>query len=617
MFVAGKRTPQVPPLRAPLFAVSSLFTMCTGLLTSWRGLNEEQTKAVTWTGGKTLVNACAGSGKTATAAAKVAGWMEAGVAAESILLLTFTRKAAGEMRRRVSGRIGVQDCGITSGTYHSVALRLMRSGVDFGLGGSFSVLDDDGVERLWKKSLKKCGGDPREARRAASAHSLAVNLLKDPEQAVGDVLFSPAPGAAESFASMKRESKVLDFDDILATWSEALKKGGGGRGKWTHVMVDEFQDNSEVQYEILKHLGAKEMFVVGDPNQCIYSFRGSAPKLMTRFSTDNPDAASYSLSLNYRSGQEILDEANYSLLESEKPAALIAAGGRSAKAAVHKYCFGDQRMEADFTTRGIAWRMKAGTKPGQIAILFRSAYQSTQVEMALRRSRIPYRKYGGGALTDAADVKDYLAFLRVWLNPADRVSMSRAALLFPGVGDKAVEKAVESGEARWPAKAEAAGLWIAKAQQVGWPDGARWVAEKMAGLLEHNYPDDHAERMERILELSEAAGDFTSLADFLDHYSTGEDSKGVHPDDCITLSTIHSAKGLEWDDVFLCGAGGQQFPSKRAVESGCESEERRLFYVAVTRARKFLCLTYPESLPHHGWQGATPFAAPEGWRRTA
>jgi len=376
------------------------------LLCSWRGLNDEQIAAVSWGGGKTLVNACAGSGKTAVAAAKVAGWIESGVPSERILMLTFTRKAAHEMKSRVGqkARSGVGN--VSSGTYHAVALRLMREGVGFGGCSSFTILDDDGVERLWKRALKESGGDPKEAGRAAARHSLAVNLLQDPDKILEEHLFTPAYGAARKFSELKKNSRVLDFDDILIQWRDALSTGAGGRGNWTHVMVDEFQDNSELQYDILKNLGAVELFVVGDPNQCIYSFRGSAPRLMARFAADHPECREYSLSSNYRSGQEILDEANYTLLHGDRPAHLQAVGNQ--RSAVYRYSFSNPSEEAEFVARGVLWRLKAGTKPHQVAILFRSGHQSSHIEMALRKGRIPYRKYGGSTLTDAADVKDFL-----------------------------------------------------------------------------------------------------------------------------------------------------------------------------------------------------------------
>lgn len=582
---------------------------------SWRGLNEEQLRAVGHGGKLTLVNACAGSGKTATATAKVAGWVRQGVDPGAILMLTFTRKAAGEMKARIARRLGLAVCPVEGGTYHSTALRLMRVNPSaFALETAFGILDDDGAGRLWKKILKTLGGDPREAGRAAAAHGLAVNLLKDPEEEIRRSLITRVEGAAGAYAKTKADNRVVDFDDILVLWSKALSEGRGGRGRWTHVMVDEFQDNSELQYEILRRLGALEIFAVGDPNQCIYSFRGSAPKLMSRFRRDNPECSEHTLSLNYRSGQGILDTANDALEGGERPVRLTAAGQGTGQ--VHKYSFGDHSQEAAFIHRGILWRLKSGTDPRQIAVLFRSGHQSAHIEMALRKAGIPYRKYGGISLTEAADVKDYLSILRAWHNPLDRISMLRVSIMFPGVGEKGAEKSIDKGEPRWPAKAQEAGLWIAQAAAAGWPRGAELLAERMQRLFRENYPDDHADRFERVLALASAAGGHPSLADFLDHYSTGDEEGGKpHPEDAVVLSTIHSAKGLEWDDVFVTGAGSTQIPSRKAEERGETEEERRLLYVAVTRARKFLCVSYPELSPRHEWQLPTPFLPPEGWRR--
>lgn len=579
------------------------------------GLNDEQRKAVDSGSTLTLVNACAGSGKTATASAKVAGWIRQGVPPERILMLTFTRKAAGEMKARIARRIGEDSCTAQGGTYHATALRLMRDNPgDFGLDERFGILDDDGAAKLWKRALKKTGGDPKEAGRAASAYGLAVNLLQDPETALAKTLRTPARGAAEEYTKEKEANRLMDFDDILLRWRDALGHGRGGAGRWSHVMVDEFQDNSELQYDILKKLGARELFVVGDPNQCIYSFRGSAPKLMARFSSEHPECRVHTLALNYRSGQSVLDTANDSLAGGDRPVELTAA--RNERGNVHKYAFNDPTQEADFIQRGVLWRLKAGTPPSQIAVLFRSGHQSSHIEMSLRRARIPYRKYGGISITEAADVKDFLALLKVWHNPVDRVSRLRISTLFPGVGEKGAEKALEKGEPKWPGKSQEAGLWLARAEAAGWPEGAPLLARSMAALLELNYPEDHEDRAERVEALAEAAREFPSLADFLDHYSTGDEhGERPHPEDCITLSTIHSAKGLEWDDVFLVGAGSTQIPSRKAEESGQTEEERRLLYVAITRARKFLSLSYPEFTPRSGWQLPTPFLPPENWKR--
>ncbi len=578
-------------------------------------LNTQQREAISWGGAVTLVNACAGSGKTATATAKVARWISSGVEPSRILILTFTRKAAWEMKARIAKRLGVESCPIEGGTYHATALKLMKQAPSaFDLPDRFSVLDDDGCEKIWKKALRKCGGDPKEARRAMGIHSLTVNLIEDPEIALQKELRTEARGVAKAFAELKKESRLLDFDDILCQWRAALHEGRGGGGRWTHVMVDEFQDNSEIQYDILKMMGAKELFVVGDPNQCIYSFRGSAPRLMKRFASDHPSGKVFTLALNYRSSQTVLDAANEALAGGECPVALHA--GQNKRGLVYKYVFGDGIQEAEFIQRGILWRMKAGTTPDQIAVLFRAGHQSTHIEMALRRARIAYKKYGGISITDAAEVKDFLAMLKVWHNPLDRVSRVRVACLFPGVGEKGAEKAAERGEPSWPIKAQAAGLWMAQAQAAGWPKGAQILGDKLAETLKSIYPDDHEMRAERVAALSEAAGHFESLGDFLEHYSTGEEgASGGHPADCITLSTIHSAKGLEWNDVFLAGSGGSQIPSKRAAENGQSEEERRLLYVALTRSRHFLSLSYPEFTPRNGWQGPTPFLCPTGWKK--
>lgn len=582
------------------------------MLSSWKGLNAEQLRAVSSGTPKTLVNACAGSGKTATAAAKVAGWLESGVDPSRILLLTFTRKAAGEMKARVLSKTGGTKCLVESGTYHSVALKMMRKDPGaFGMPcGEFSILGDSEIQDIWKGIIRKFGGETRLAREVSGAYGLAVNLMKAPGDELGRY-FSDGHAAAKLYSQTKAAYGSIDFDDILAAWLGALHRGVGGAGKWTHVMVDEFQDNSELQYAILNRLGAKELFVVGDPNQCIYSFRGSAPKLMRRFLLDNPDCSEHTLSLNYRSGQSILDIANNTLAGGERPVRLRAATGGRSK--THKYSLGGPEEEADFVARAVRWRLSAGKKPSDICVLFRSGSQSTRLELALKKHGIDYRKYGGLALTETSDAKDFLCLLRAWHNPADRIAKARVSMLFPGVGRKTAEKILGGGEGEWPGSAAQAGIWISQAKSMGWPRGGAYLAGKISSLFQTNYPEDCELREERVGEMGRSCSDFPDASTFLDHYAVSKDGDESHPDGSVTISTIHSAKGLEWDDVILFGAGSEQIPSRKAAEEGGVEEERRLFYVAATRARQFLCCTYPAVSPRGTPQTFTPFLSPDGW----
>ena len=583
------------------------------LLKSWSGLNDEQLRAVSNRSGKTLVNACAGSGKTSTATGKVAGWIEEGIPQDRILMLTFTRKAAGEMKARVAKLLN-SAVGIEGGTYHSVAVKLMRAGTPgFEEVAGFSILDQDDAKRIWTKILTSHSIEGKYAGLAMSIFGLATNQMTEEGEALdkNEIFKGKGDKIAKEFRATKERLRVIDFDDILACWLKALQRGGGGRGRWTHIMVDELQDNSELQYQIMCHLQAEDIFAVGDPNQCIYSFRGSAPKLMRRFAEEHPECQEYTLNTNYRSGQAILNAANQAMARGANPVTLKSKSRDPGK--VYQYQTPTAREEADFVTDIVKWRMRAGYKPSQIAVLVRSRFQSHLIELSLVRKQIAYRKYGGQDIFHAAEVKDYISLIKAWQRPGERLAISRVAMLFPGVGKKSAEKITENGRPDWPAKAQEAGLWIAQAQSMPWPEAGRHLATKIVKLFPSNYPQDSEDRTQRILDLAETCKDFSSAAEMIDYYSLGESKEKDHPEHCITLSTIHSAKGLEWENVIIHGATHGQLPSTRCDGPEQREEERRLFYVATTRAKEFLCYTHSSLSPTNRPQEPCPFLPWDRW----
>jgi DNA helicase-2/ATP-dependent DNA helicase PcrA len=568
--------------------------------------------------GKTLVNACAGSGKTATATGKVGGWLESGVESGRILMLTFTRKAAGEMSGRLQKLVGGICSGINGGTYHSIALRLLRGGqMGENVPRETSILDPDDAVRIWGRVLSDFRLNRKMAGMAESIRGLAVNQMKDPGEALNRHQDFERRGAEliRRYQSIKDSNRVVDFDDLLSLWDRALGEGLGGFGKWSHVMVDEFQDNSELQYSILKKLGAQEIFAVGDPNQCIYSFRGSATRLMQRFAEEHPECREFTIDTNYRSGQGILNVANTAMARGEKPVRLTSAGQDPGQ--VYQYTLPSAREEADFAAGVVGWRLRSGAKPSDIAILFRSRFQSSQLEMALSRKQIAYRKYGGKDILHASDVKDYIALLKVWQNPSDAIARTRVSMLFPGVGKKTAEKNLQGGSSQWPGKASVAGEWIEQAQQMGWPHGGLFLAQKIGELFPTNYPQDCVDRQDRVAEIGSLCSEYETLSTMLDYHCTGEETAKKHPENCITISTIHSSKGLEWRDVIIFGASDGQIPSAMAKTREHYEEERRLFYVATTRAKKFLCYTHAEVSLLHKPQSPCPFLPRDRWNSPA
>jgi DNA helicase-2/ATP-dependent DNA helicase PcrA len=584
-----------------------------GMLKSWERLNSEQLRAVENQSGKTLVNACAGSGKTSTATGKVAGWVEQGVAQDKILMLTFTRKAATEMKDRVAVILG-GEVDIEGGTYHSVAVRLMRAGArSFEEVSGFSIMDQDDAKRLWSKILRDHSIEPKYAGLAMSTYSLAVNQMVKASEGMekNEVFRGKGILLEKAYQASKERLRVMDFDDILSAWLRALQKGGGGLGRWTHVMVDELQDNSEIQYQILKHLGAEDIFAVGDPNQCIYSFRGSAPKLMKRFSQEYPECKEYTLNTNHRSGRAILNIANQAMARGDNPVFLKSWKEDPGK--VYQYKTQSAQGEANCVADLVKWRLRAGHKPSQIAVLFRSRFQSHLIELSLTREKIAYRKYGGQDIFHASEVKDYISLLKAWKNPTDKLAVARVAMLFPGVGKKSVDKITEDGQTKWPAKGQEAELWISQANALSWPEAGKHLASKIIKLFPLNYPQDADERSQRILDLAETCEGFSDATEMIDYYALGESKEKGHPDHCITLSTIHSAKGLEWKNVIVHGASHGQLPSLRSKEHAQREEERRLFYVATTRAKEFLCFTHSSTSATNQFQDPTPFLPRERW----
>lgn len=592
--------------------------MNSGQPLSIKGLSPEQARAVLSPSPRVMVIACAGSGKTSTAVANVLHWLEQGVDPKKILLLTFTRKAGEEMRGRLENRSPVDVSGLFAGTFHSLACQLVRRHPgEFGLDHSPCILDKEEAAGLWKEAAKKAGGDPRRYAEVAQAHSLAasnlvpvVNFFPRHFRLAGQAEIQRHLKASVSYTRLKREYKAVDFDDFLVLWNRALAAGKGGAGEWTHVMVDEFQDNNEAQYSILKGLGAQREFVVGDPNQSIYAFRGSAPALMRRYAEERTGCSVFTLSENYRSGQRILDVANHILLGGESPAELRAVVKREAEA--RKTIVSDQFEEARFVGRKIRESIAAGTPPKNIAVLARSGYYTQSLEMDLIRTRTSYRKYGGTALADSADAKDYLALLRVCLNPDDRLAKSRIAQMFPGVGRKTAARDTVDRD-QWPVKAAPARDWISAALALGWPRAGRFLAEKLVPLLKIKYGAADTRRVQRLSAIAGECEQFCSMQEMVDHYVLNRIEKGKHPEDAVTISTIHSAKGLEWPVVHIIGAGARQIPLQKNGETVDTEEERRLFYVAVTRARESLHITAPRAEGFLAGEVHTPFLSRDSW----
>jgi DNA helicase-2/ATP-dependent DNA helicase PcrA len=609
-------------------------------------LNDAQREAVTAPLGPALVLAGAGSGKTRVLIHRIAWLIETeGVSPHSILAVTFTNKAAGEMRGRVEQLLGIPGAALWLGTFHGIAHRLLRlHWREAGLPQGFQILDAEDQLRLIKKLLKAQQLD--ESRWVPREVQYFINNHKDegrrPKQVAGggDATQLQLIKLYQLYEEACARSGVIDFAELLLRayelWREQPELLRHYRARFRHVLVDEFQDTNSIQYAWIRLLVGSEgaAFVVGDDDQSIYRFRGARAENLHKFRDDFPHAKLYRLEQNYRSTAGILDAANALIANNSsrlgKTLWTSAPGGDRVKL----YAAYNERDEADFVvTRILEWTQRGGLRR-EAAILYRSNAQSRSFEEALISARMPYRVYGGLRFFERAEIKDALAYLRLIANRDDDASFERIVNLPPrGIGNKTVD------HIRDAARGAGSSLWRAAGAAVAAGEGGRAAAallgfmqliEQLAqaitalplheqvdqviggsGLLEHHQKDraDRGEaRVENLLELVSAArgyepdSDLPPLQSFLAHavLESGE-TQGEPYEDCVQMMTLHTAKGLEFPLVFLCGLEDGLFPHQRSTNDldGLE-EERRLCYVGMTRAMKQLYFTYAEQRRLHG-----------------
>ncbi|MFA5129752.1 MAG: ATP-dependent helicase [Patescibacteria group bacterium] len=604
-------------------------------------LNDEQRAAVFGGDGPCLILAGAGSGKTRTITYRVAYLIEQGITPEQILLLTFTNKAAREMRERTEHLLGSSIDGIWSGTFHSIANRLLRMYADrVGYNRSFTILDSEDAKGAMKLVLKERNIDVK-ARRFPSP-SVCLDIASYSRNVCGSIretleikyphfveLEPELVEIAAAYESRKRRTNAMDFDDLLFNLLLLLEDpvtGNNISSRFLYVLVDEFQDTNAIQARIVERLVSAHgnAFVVGDDAQSIYGFRGADVQNILSFPVLYPSASVFKLVTNYRSTPQILDLANASLSHNQDQFAKDLVGLRAPGEKPRLIPASSARQEAQYVAEQILALREEGTALPNIAVLFRASSHSQQLELELLKRDIPYDYRGGVKLFERAHIKDIMAHLRIFHNPKDEQAWIRLLLLRPGIGAAGAERA--SSEL---SKTDTIGAAIrtqpsalkSKAS-IGWKslsddlsriaevqnEPARMIRAIAASgyqeILEREYPN-WRERLEDIESFALFAESYDSLETFLadvslydDVFAMRERGKGAEYDEeRIVLSTVHQAKGLEWDAVFIIHVADGSFPNRRAMneEKGIE-EERRLFYVAVTRARKKLFLTYPLTL---------------------
>ncbi len=615
-------------------------------------LNQEQLRVVQEGEGACLVLAGAGSGKTRTIVYRVAYLLEKGVPPGEILLLTFTNKAAREMLERVSTLIGTEPGRLWGGTFHHVCHRILRErGSRVGLREGFTILDSEDARDLMKACVRQAGIDAPSKGGSASGGkrfpspavllglaSFSVNV----GLSVAETLELKHPSFLEQLASIedvigrylskKRASNAVDFDDLLVLTARLLREDEPSRTRYAtqfrYVLVDEYQDTNRLQAEIVRLLGSVHgnVLVVGDDAQSIYSFRGADIRNILDFPKMFAAAKTFRLETNYRSTPEILDLANDVIAHNANqfPKELKSVKPSFAKPSVVNAVSAAQ--EAEFVAQRILELRDENVPFNGIAVLFRATFHSQALEFELMKRAIPYEYRGGLKFFERAHIKDALAFLRIVINKDDEISWMRVLSLQVGIGPATAARLFE--RVRSAVGEEDIGGELAEGLPArvssGWKNflstyGAlldarsspsamlRAVAEsEYRGYLENEYPD-YRDRLEDLGQLAGFAEQYPDAAAFLadavlnDAIASGKKGRPFMPEDDgegrIVLSTIHQAKGLEWDAVFIIHLSQGAFPNKRAlVDEGGLEEERRLFYVAVTRARRELCLTYPISL---------------------
>lgn len=604
--------------------------------------------------GPLLVLAAAGTGKTRTIVYRVARLVERGVEARRILLLTFTNKAAREMLERAQDLVGQGVSGLWGGTFHHMANRVLRRHaalLDYSV--DFTILDRDDAVSLMRECLKELNLKHKDFPRAEVLLALlsgAVNKRRELEEAIGGY-FGAIPIAAadvlavlELYGRKKRSLNAMDFDDLLVNSADLFRRHkdvlAHYQEQFLYILVDEYQDTNLVQAELVDLLAAKHrnLMVVGDDFQSIYSWRGADYQNIITFPKRYADARQFKLETNYRSVPEILALANACIAGNPCQYQKTLRATRKAHRKPTLALLNDGNHQARYVIDQIRRLRRAGYAWRDMVVLYRAHYHAMELQLQLAREQIPFVVMSGMRFFEQAHVKDVCSLLRVIHNPKDEMAFKRLLSLLPGVGAKTAERIWKkmngAFDVRQAAHRQALPKALPSAAQTAWKHIGEVLAEYDSGGAEQEpgklvlqftkqfYDrylletfDDYERRLEDLQGLVAFLGGFESAEEFLNEVAlvTNLDADTDRMDggmrDCLRLSTVHQAKGLEWRAVFILWAAEGMFPSGRSLkETGNDYEERRLFYVALTRAKDelFLCLPSVRRAPDGGVMFLTP-----------
>jgi DNA helicase-2/ATP-dependent DNA helicase PcrA len=596
-------------------------------------LNPSQYEAVIHLDGPLLVVAGAGSGKTRTLVYRVAHLLELGILPENLLLLTFTRRAAQEMLWRASLLLDESCQDVAGGTFHAMANMLLRRyGYHIGYSPNFTIIDRsdaEGIINILKSSLSLAGAGKRfptkrvilnmiskSVNRSMDLESLLYEEYVHLEEFLSDIIL-----LRDHYEKFKFEHSLMDYDDLLVNLKQVLKENLQVRqevsARFQYIMVDEYQDTNAIQAEIVRLMAASHnnVMAVGDDSQSIYSFRGADFRNIMDFPRIFPDAKIIKLEENYRSTQPILSMTNAIIEQAEekytKTLFTKVEGGNKPEL----FNAADAGEEALYITKKIVELQKGDLSLKDMAVLFRSGFHSYKLEIELSSSGIPFEKRGGLKLTESAHIKDILSYFRILVNEQDNLSWNRILLLLEKIGPKTAGKILATLKtaddpfaalAEYPAApgwrkglAELAKLFPALKDPALAPvDQFEILSEYYKPIFERIYYDDYPKRSRDIEQLKTIVAGYDTLAALVDDTALEPPESAVVKDssDRLVLSTVHSAKGLEWDTVFIISLAEGKFPVSQALPGEQWEEERRLLYVAATRAKRRLYMTYPREI---------------------
>src|SRR6059036_2983777 len=626
-------------------------------------LNEQQFAAVTAPPGPILVIAGAGSGKTRTLTYRVAYLLENGIDPRNVLLLTFTNKAAREMLNRVANLLPIDASGLWGGTFHSVGNRMLRRhGSALGFSSGFTIMDREDQKDLINAVVASAGIDPKEIRFPkgdvlAEIFSFVVNIETPLEELLAEKFpyFLPLLGKIKDvqvrYDRKKKATNSMDFDDLLEKTLSMLQQhqsiAAFYRRQFQFILVDEYQDTNKIQADLVDTLALdhKNVMVVGDDAQSIYSWRGANFQNILEFPKRYPDAEVFKIEMNYRSVPEILDVANAAIAANVQQFRKHLSATRESKALKPALvALNDGAEQAQFVAQRVLELRDEGVDLNDIAVLYRAHYHALELQLELSRRGIPYQITSGIRFFEQAHIKDVTSFIRFVANPRDEVAFNRMVKLLPGIGNRTAENLWRA----WERGLAVAGIGDPGQEKTsipagvtdsGYSFGARLLtmnvpakAKKMWTQLAHtlneiapggqpNPPsemvtstveaiyDDYAKlnfanyelRREDLDQLAVFARQFNDVHEFLSQLAliSNVDAEATpvqtNEKEAVNLSTVHQAKGLEFHTVFVIWLTDGMFPSSRSLDTrDALEEERRLFYVAITRARDELYLTYPQ-----------------------